>query len=585
MQLSPKEFSDRAFRLVDEYRRNVKSGKTITGEDMKLLMDYADNLEPDYEIRKDIIDNVFRFISLINVEQNEEYKQIMLEPFQCYFIYYVFGTYLKGSGQRRYSTSFLFMGRKNAKTTLSVVLTSYVLLSGEWANPQSIILSSVEARKQVLEDFHKVVLNSPALEPYLRFSNYWVYINNDRDTADGGERKLKKLKDVGFCKIVPNVAKKLDSFKLVSAIIDEIHLFEDWSTYLTAKKGTGARQNSLMMLISTAGFIPDGFCADFVTYCKEILRGQYKDDTVFPMMYMLDKGDEQNMGDENIWYKTNPGLGPILKLHKVREWYNEAKYNPKARADFLTKTLNIFLDSDEASLLPAEYIEKSAREVNESGLKGKKCYIGVDLSKTNDLSCVLALFINEEEKDGKIEEYWEAIPYFFMVNDPDKFIRARGLDMRKWIDYENNKGPLILCPGKSMDYDMIANKLRELVETYDVQGIGYDPMGWNFVSDKLDINNLGIAEGSIIPIIQGPKTMGGALVYLMKLFYDEKISIGTNPVMKWTLRNAKIKVADGNNNPKIFKNKRKDSDEGAVALNNAATLYYKLELDPDRQAF
>jgi phage terminase large subunit-like protein len=581
MDLSKLPYVQDAFNKVEEYKEGVKDGTIIAGSYIKKLISYADDLEPYYEFRRSAVENIFAFLSLINIEKDEEYAQLILEPFQAYLIYNVFGTYYKGSNRRRYSTSFLFMGRKNGKTSLTAALTIYFLLSGEYANPQSIIVSTVEARKQVLGDLQKIILNSPSISPYLQWSNYWVYINNNKMTSDGGERKLKRLDDVGFCKVVSNDAKKLDSFKLVSAIFDEVHTFPDWSAYLTAKKGTGSRENSLMMLISTAGFLPDGFCSEFVNYCKDILDGKYKDDSIFPMLYTIDDGDEKDMSNREVWKKVNPGYGTILKEHKVDEWYTEAKYNPKARADFLTKTLNVFLDNPEESLLPGSVIDSNTGFVDENKWLGKKCYIGVDLSKTNDLSAVICLFKEEIEEGGKIVEKWEVIPYFFIVNDDTKFDRAKGVNLRPWIA----NGNLIKCSGKSIDYDLIAKLLIELTEKFDVRGIGYDPLGWNFVADKLDVYNLGLDANVIIPIIQGPKTMAGGLIYLIKLFFDNNINVGANPVMRWTLKNARINTADTNNNPKIFKNKAKDSDEGAVALNNAMTLYYKIELDPDRQAF
>lgn len=408
------EFVKYAGLQAKKFEGGVRDGSIKAGKNIKKLVERSDvsNLDDRFELRLDEARRFFRFCSKMPTDKDSEYVQIDIQPFQAYLWANIFGIYYKGTNRRRYNEVALIMGRKNAKTTVAAVTSNYGLVGDRQINLQVAIISTVEGRAQVLEDMQKIIRQCPEINPYLLMSNYKIYINNNQRID--GERELRTLNDIGWCKILPNDFKKLDSLKLSAAILDEIHTYPDWNSYLTLKKGTGARNNSLLMLISTAGYLPDGFCYQYINYCKRVLDGEIEDDSLFPMLWILDEEDyiegKLDISNRDLWYKTNPGLGPILKMEKMEEWYNQALYNPQARIDFLVKDLNIFQNSAEESALAIEDIEKTCKPIDEEKILKLRCWVGVDLSFKRDMAAIVCLF---KDEDGDI---FYVKPYFFITD-------------------------------------------------------------------------------------------------------------------------------------------------------------------------
>lgn len=86
-----------------------------------------------------------------------------------------------------------------------------------------------------------------------------------------------------------------------------------WDVLETA---TGARLQSLLFGITTAGFNKEGICYEQRDYAIKVLRGYnsdvegaVKDDSYFAIIYTLDEGDDPF--DETVWQKANPGLASV----------------------------------------------------------------------------------------------------------------------------------------------------------------------------------------------------------------------------------------------------------------------------------
>lgn len=78
-----------------------------------------------------------------------------------------------------------------------------------------------------------------------------------------------------------------------------------WDVLETA---TGARLQSLLFGITTAGFNKEGICYEQRDYAIKVLRGYnsdvegaVKDDSYFAIIYTLDEGDDPF--DETVWRK------------------------------------------------------------------------------------------------------------------------------------------------------------------------------------------------------------------------------------------------------------------------------------------
>jgi phage terminase large subunit-like protein len=557
---------------VGEYVEGVRDGSIITNKYIKEVVEWFKDT-PEWEIKTKKIDRIFRFLYLVNIAYDEEgYKRMDLLPWQALLIAMIFGMYHRGTNRRRFSESFTYMGRGNGKTTLGVALSLYFLLGYNQISPEAVIISTVENRAKVIKDLHKTVMHSPELHQYLHFNNGAVMLNTYDTNIKRGDRPIRRINDVGTIKVVPNDDKKLDGLELVLAFIDEIHLLKDEMIFRNAQKSAGKRKDSLVMLISTAGFSTSGFCVDLVDRAKKVAMGEIKDDKFLPFLYCLDQNDSvDDINNKKLWHKCNPSLGQTKSLSKMEGYYNDALYSPTAKADFKTKDLNIFIDYNEYEVLSIDQMKSAYKCVDLAKWKGKDCYLGLDLSKTNDLTSLVCLFYDEDN------DKWESYPYYWVGNDSKLLIRKTGENLDDWID----QGYITKCADTYIDNELIAQKIEHLCTDFNVMGIGYDPYGWSELS-KL-INDIDCGEEYAVK--QWPKFMSEPLSKILMSIISKKLIYSDNPVMMWNWKNARIRFADANGNLKIFKNESKDAIDGAIAMNNAMALYYHQNLDMSQPGY
>jgi phage terminase large subunit-like protein len=109
-------------------------------------------------------------------------------------------------------------------------------------------------------------------------------------------------------------ANNLDGLNIHCGIVDELHAHKTRDVWDVLETATGARLQSLLFGITTAGFNKEGICYELRDYAIKVLQGYnskvegaVKDDSFFAIIFTLDKGDDPF--DETVWQKANPGLG------------------------------------------------------------------------------------------------------------------------------------------------------------------------------------------------------------------------------------------------------------------------------------
>jgi phage terminase large subunit-like protein len=560
------------YKLYD-YQKGVKDGTIIVSRYMREVVSWFRETE-EYEIKPKKVDRVFRFLYLINIYVDGiGYTRVNLLPWQAFFIGMFFGIYRRGTKERRFTESFTFMGRGNGKSLFAILFSIFDFLGYNRVSPAGVIISTVENRRKTIEELHKVFMNSPELFPYVHFNNGAVMLNSYDSNIKTGDRPIIRLKDVGSIRVVPNDDKKLDGLILTLAFIDEIHLLKDEMVYRNAAKSAGKRQNSLVMLISTAGYSTEGFCVDLVNRAKRVALGEIKDDKFLPFLFCLDKEDDiEDIANRDLWYKCNPSLGVLKPLKKMEEYYNDGLYSPKAKADFITKDLNVFIDYNEYEVLSEEDFRKAFKPVDLEKWKGKDCYLGLDLSKSNDLSSLVCLFHDEET------ETWEYYPFYWVGNDSKLFNRKSGTNITEWC----LKNKITVCPDKVIDYNMIADKIDELSKEFNIIGIGYDNYAYTLFKRIFELRNVNV--GYEFEVKQWGDFMSGPLSQILMSILSGKTIFHNNPVMLWNWKNTRIRQ-DKNGNLKIWKNECKDSVDGAIAMNNAMTFFHYWNYNPKRPLY
>ncbi len=516
---------------VNDYVEGVKNGTIVVNKWIKLAVKrYEKDLKrKDLVFRQDRVEHVFMFFSMLRINIKNEYKQFDLLPYQAFIIQNLFLFYYK-DGKRRYRYSFIFISRKSGKTVFAVALNLYFLIGDGVKDPQCLLLASTREQATIALEYGKSISKN---SPFLRGVEIQRY-----------QLKFDYKDSRGMLKTLASNAERLDGYSPSGAILDEIHSYPDDSLFKVIKSGILARQNPMILLISTAGFMMDSFCFEMVETGKNVLKGTIVDDSFFFMLFTLD--DDDNWRDEKNWIKSNPGIGATIDIRDLKIEYNQAVNRPSELSNFKTKNLNLFVETSEQWI--EENILSIAYNDIDIDLSGRKCYGAFDLSSTKDLVSLSLLF----EVDG----FFYALFYFFLPNNPQKKLRKGGVNLDQWVE----KGYIVESKTKTLDYDLVFDTIEKLSKKYEIVSMTYDPFNSALLVPKIE--DLSI---NCNPFKQTAMSFNFPLKFMEKQFYDENIVIGKNPVARWMFRNVVLYV-DGNGNIKIVKNKSLDSVDGAVSL-------------------
>lgn len=549
MKLTPADYANTHIQSANQYAEDVLAGRIVANKWIRLAVEryFRDLKNPEFDLNWAEVERGLKFCSLVNIKLNNKYIQFQPLPYQAFILVNLLLFYFRDTDRRRYRYCFLFQARKNGKSVFAAVLGLYFLVGDKELDPQTIVLASTREQATILLDYTKsIVINSPAIHKKLIIMQYMIRYQNQKSR--------------GIFKVVASNHNRLDGYSPNCGILDEIHSYPDDGLFRVIKSGILARKNPMVILISTAGFNLDSFCYDLVENSKNILNRTVEDESFFPMIFTLDEGDDYN--DSSNWVKANPAMGSILRMEDLQIEYQQAKNMPSQLPNFLTKNLNIFVESvkswiDDASLR-TRFVP-----VDESELIGRECYIGIDLSATRDLTSIVLLF--------EIEGKFKVIPYFFLASNELKKLRKGGIDLTPWIE----KGWITECQTSTIDYELIMGKIRELNEKFNIVGVTYDPFNSSLLVPQIE--ELGIQT---YKFPQTALNFNFPLKYLEKQIYDENIDLGDNKVLRWNFRNI-VLYSDSNGNIKIMKNKSQDAVDGAVSLAMAMGLYIQLNVDTE----
>ena len=264
----------------------------------------------------------------------------LLQDWQIFIVYNLVGFYYKGTNERRYKEAFIFIPRKNGKTSFIAALawglailerksgaTIYIVAASQKQACQSFdfILHSLRA-SGMIEDFR--VLNNNA-------EHSISYQFTDAAGAVVGTIHIEALASN------PDAQ---DSFNCSIAIADEIHAFKRASQYNRFKEAMKAYTNKLMIGITTAGDEINSFCYRRLDYAVKVVSGTVNDDSLFAFVSRADQDDKGNVDYTSAEQheKANPSYGVTIRPADIMQDALQAQNDPQQRKDFLSRSLNIY---------------------------------------------------------------------------------------------------------------------------------------------------------------------------------------------------------------------------------------------------
>jgi phage terminase large subunit-like protein len=198
-------------------------------------------------------------------------------------------------------------------------------------------------------------------------------------------------------------------------------------------------------------------------------------------------------------------------------------------------------------------------------VKGKECFIGLDLSKRIDLTACGYVFPLEDGKFGITAQGFI----------PEDCARKHELtDRVPYIDWARDDW-CKLTPGNVIDYNFIKQYIydNELDEGWKIKEVCYDPYNAEHFTQELE------AKGyTRIEIRQGVQTLSEPIKRFRELVMQGKIIHDNNPLLIWCISNA-IEIADNNGNIKLNKRTKDDSQriDLLAAIINACVRAFAVE--------
>lgn len=233
----------------------------------------------------------------------------------------------------------------------------------------------------------------------------------------------------------------------------------------------------------------------------------------------------------------------------MRQAAIEATEKPSDREDFRQYNLNEWLDHSASPFVEMAIYDEGTEPVDLVALKGKPCWLAVDLSSNSDLTVIVAAW--HDGNGGYIVH-----PWFFCPKDNLRRRADRdGVPYPLW----SGDGFISPTPGNVVDFRIVEAKVRELCEDFEVREIAFDP---HLARNML--NNL-IEDGyPAVEMRQGWVTMAPAIKELERAILGRKFRHGGHPVLRWNFDNIAIEN-DKAGNKSFHKGKSKDRIDGAQA--------------------
>ena len=186
--------------------------------------------------------------------------------------------------------------------------------------------------------------------------------SNFCESVDRNKKIFKRYRDTinipktkSIIQVLSSDAMGNDGYNASCFILDEFHAARSWDLYNVLKSSQGMRSQPLSIIITSAGFLLNGYpCYEHRLTCMDILKGNKVDDTQFSAIYELD--EEDDWLDESNWIKCAPSLGQTVQIDYLRDQVQSVKNNPSLETGVKTKNFNIFCQSKNV-WIPEKYLK------------------------------------------------------------------------------------------------------------------------------------------------------------------------------------------------------------------------------------
>ncbi|WP_083450918.1 terminase large subunit [Peribacillus butanolivorans] len=514
-----------------------------------------------YVFNEERANELLDYAETLLIAEGTDKFQLELAPYQAFIFSNLNGWEHRDTGFRRFRSSYVQVGRQNGKSLMNGVLGTYFGNFTDYQHAQ--IYCSATKKKQamiVVDEMIKFIKADPELEELFKIKEYIGTI----ECLNTDSKIIALSRDT-----------KIDGFRPFLGIVDEYHLHKTNEMYKILEGGTGNMKETLISIITTAGFDLNSPCYEMYKYCISIIEGVATNETRFVYIAQLDEDDDK--WDSSNWVKANPLTCQTPEGIKLMEdTADEAKRTGGENyRDFVTKRLNEWMQFTDNQYMNLQHWKDCESDKTLADFKGYEAFVGMDLSSGGDLTSLS--YVIPHKADG-VKKYFVHSHSFIPEKRVAEHIKTDNAPYDMWV----RDGLMTTTPtlgGIKTDYKYILQYLKKTIKEYNlkVRMICYDPH--NASAFLHDLQELSVP---VMQIAQSHKELNDATcdfkleVEAGNVLYNKKSAL-----LSWSVANAET-VSNSYGEIKIDKNLMRKRIDPVDAIIDAWTQSMKVKFDFSR---
>ena len=386
------------------YYENCKNGTHIVGREMlqglENLISDLDKEEYRYDTTQaeriiDFMEHCVRLTKSPFYGKNMILMEWQKAWIECLYSFKIFDRDLN-KWINRFKETLLLIARKNTKSeTSSALCLADFILGG--SGRRIVCASNTYDQSQIVYD--AVDTMRVMIDP--KSQDTWRNINGL--TCLANDNRIIKMSDR---------TKAKEGLNIDLAVVDEVHEMKDNTLIKPIEQSVSTKEEGLMILITTEGFINGGYLDDKLREYRAILNGEKTGIAAqrkLPWLYTQDSEQEVWNTDENginkAWQKSNPSLEyKIKKWQFLRDSVDAAKESKEDRMYVLSKDFNFKVSNSEAWLMADDYNYNAEFDLND--FRGSFCLGAVDLAETTDMTAAKILLLKKGDNRKYIYSHY-----------------------------------------------------------------------------------------------------------------------------------------------------------------------------------
>jgi phage terminase large subunit-like protein len=411
---------------------------------------------------------------------------------------------------RYYITALLEISRKNFKTFNSAVIFILLMLTDPQFSRFFSVAPDLKLSSELKLAIRKIIKVSPALAEdgvfkILRSEIRCLLTESDYTPLAYSEDKMDGKLANAF---LADEAGAMDSYPIEAMRSSQITLF-----------------NKLGIIISTQYPNDNNVMIDEIDMSKKVLDGLAENKRRFALLYEPDDEfltDDKWQKDDLVIYQSNPvAVAHDHIFDAIKDMRTMAILYENKRENYLCKHNNIkYKGLGVEGYVEITKVRECKQKENLEFWKGKRVYLGIDLSLSDDNTSVAMVTEHEDKIYSKV---WGFIP----KDRKDFKSKKENVDYNKLIHH----GVCFDCGDEVIDYGFVERFVLGLEKNYGVEivQIGYDRYNAISTVQKLEAAGYECVEIKQHSSVLHPPTKLLKELILKKLFhYDDNLMLEIN---------------------------------------------------------